>query len=55
METITLVGFAAVFFYCLIQLFGYFGIGTEVYGKYLYFYLMLMVCMFVLPKENPKL
>ena len=55
MEIITLAGFTIVFFYCIIQLLGYFGIGTEVYGIYLYFYLMIIICMFLLPKEYPKL
>ena len=55
MESITIIGFTVVFFYCLIQLLGYFGVGTEVYGKYLYFYLLLIVCILILPKDYPKL
>ena len=47
MESITIIGFTVVFFYCLIQLLGYFGVGTEVYGKYLYFYLFLHIKIFI--------
>ena len=55
MDTVTIVGAATVLFYCIIQVLGYYGVGMEVYGGYLFFYLMLLMCMILLPKDIPAL
>jgi hypothetical protein len=54
MNTITLLGFTLIFFYCLSQILSFYGIGPEVYGIYLLFYIFLIICTLILPKEYPK-
>ena len=55
MNTIALLGFTIIFFYCLSQIFGFFGVGQDVYGVYVLFYIFLIICTLILPKEYPKL
>jgi hypothetical protein len=54
MNTITLLGLSIIFFYCITQVLNFYGVGQDVYGVYVLFYLFLIICMLVLPNEYPK-
>lgn len=54
MNPITLIGLSIVFFYSLIQIFKFYGVGEDVYGIYLLFYIFIIICILVLPNSNPK-
>jgi len=54
MNAITLVGVSIIFLYSLVQIMRFYGVGEEVYGVYLLFYVFLMVSMLILPKDYPK-
>ena len=54
MNRITLLGISLIFFYCLIQILKFYGVGPEVYGIYLYFYLFIILSILILPNEYPK-
>lgn len=54
MNPITLIGLSIVFFYSLIQIFKFYGVGEDVYGIYLLFYIFIIICILVLPNNNPK-
>lgn len=49
MSPITLIGLSIVFFYSVIQILKFYGVGEDVYGVYLLFYLFLMSCVLILP------
>lgn len=49
MSPITLIGLSIVFFYSVIQILKFYGMGEDVYGVYLLFYLFLMSCVLILP------
>lgn len=55
MKTITLIGISTIFFYSIIQLLSFYGIGMDVYGAYVLFYILLIVCVLTLPKNYPTL
>jgi hypothetical protein len=53
MNTITLLGISAIFFYSIIQILKFYGIGEDIYGMYISFYIFLLISIFVLPNgEN---
>jgi hypothetical protein len=54
MHAITLLGLAMVFFYSLIQIFAFYGISEDVYGVYLLFYIFIIISLFILPNDYPK-
>jgi hypothetical protein len=54
MKTITIIGVAVIFFYCLIQILKFYGIGEEVYGIYIIFYVMLLLSICILPNNYPS-
>jgi hypothetical protein len=54
MNTITLIGFSIILFYCVSQILNFFGIGQEVYGAYVLFYAFLIICILILPHDYPK-
>ena len=54
MNRITLLGIAVIFFYCLIQILKFYGVGADVYGIYLYFYIFIILSILILPNEYPK-
>jgi hypothetical protein len=51
---LTLFGFSSVFTYVIVNLLEFYGIGSNVYGSYIGFYLFLLVSIFVLPRDYPK-
>lgn len=55
MNTITLIGFSLIFLYSLIQIFKFYGIGQDVYGIYLAFYIFIMISIIVLPNKYPSI
>jgi hypothetical protein len=54
MSPITLIGVSIVFFYSLSQILKFYGVGEDVYGVYLLFYIFIIICILVLPNDNPK-
>jgi len=55
MNTITLLGFSFIFLYSLIQIFKFYGIGQEIYGIYLVFYIFIVISIIVLPNDYPSI
>jgi len=55
MNIITLVGISIIFFYSLTQIFKFYGIGEDVYGVYLLFYIFIILSIVILPNEYPKI
>ena len=55
MKSITLIGVSLIFFYCIIQLLNFYGIGMDVYGAYILFYCLLISCILILPNKYPTL
>jgi hypothetical protein len=53
MNTIALLGITIIMFYCLSQVLNFYGVGQDVYGVYALFYIFLIICMIVLPKDYP--
>lgn len=54
MKTITIFGIAIIFFYVLIQILKFYGVGEEVYGIYIIFYIMLLLSTCILPNNYPS-
>lgn len=54
-KVITLIGFTIIFFYALIQIFNFYGIGANVYGAYLFFYATIALSILILPNSEPTL
>jgi len=52
---ITIIGMSIIFFYALIKILNFYGIGSNVYGVYLFFYASIILSMFVLPNSEPTL
>ncbi len=55
MNTLTLVGSAILFFYCVIQIFKFYGVEQHVYADYLLFYLIIILSVVFLPNDIPQL
>jgi hypothetical protein len=51
---LSLLGFSMIFTYVITNLLEFYGIGSNVYGTYIGFYLFLLVSMFVLPMDYPR-
>lgn len=54
MHPITLIGVSIVFFYSLTQILNFYGVGQDVYGVYVLFYIFLIISILVLPNGIPK-
>jgi hypothetical protein len=54
MNNITLLGISLIFFYSLTQILKFYGLGEEVYGYYLIFYIFMLFSILILPNEYPK-
>ena len=52
---ITLIGISLVLMYIVIQILTFYGIDTSSYGKYIAFYVFLLLSTFVLPNNYPTL
>ena len=55
MNKITLLGLSVIFFYSLIQILQFYGISAEAYNIYIYFYVFILISIFILPNDYPKL
>jgi len=53
MNSITLIGISIIFLYCLIQILKFYGIGEDVYGIYLLFYIFIITSILILPNDFP--
>lgn len=54
MNLITLIGLSIIFFYSLSQVLNFYGIGEDIYGVYILFYIFIILCILVLPNDYPK-
>jgi hypothetical protein len=54
MNPITLIGLSIIFFYSIIQILKFYGVGEDVYGVYILFYIFIIISILVLPNGNPK-
>jgi len=54
MTPITLTGLSIVFFYSLTQILNFYGVSEDAYGIYILFYIFLIICIFVLLNDHPK-
>jgi hypothetical protein len=54
MNPLTLIGISIIFFYSLTQILKFYGVGEDVYGIYILFYIFMIICILVLPNDNPK-
>ncbi len=52
---ITLLGLAVLLIYSITKILNFYGIGIEVYGSYLAFYVFILIASFVLDKYYPKI
>jgi len=55
MNKITLFGLSIIFLYSLIQIFKFYGVTPEAYSMYVYFYIFILITIFILPNDYPKL
>jgi hypothetical protein len=55
MNNVTIIGISLLLIYSITKILDFFGIGIDVYGSYLAFYLFLLLSYFVLPREYYKL
>ena len=54
MNVITLIGLSIIFFYSITQVLNFYGIGQDVYGVYILFYIFIILCILILPNDVPK-
>jgi hypothetical protein len=54
MNPITLIGISIIIFYSLTSILKFYGIGEDVYGAYILFYIFIIISSLILPTEYPK-
>ena len=54
MNSITLIGISIIFLYSLTQILKFYGVGEDVYGVYILFYIFIAISIVVLPKDYPN-
>ena len=54
MNPITLIGLSIVFFYSVSQILNFYGVGQDVYGVYILFYIFIIISILILPNDYPK-
>jgi len=54
MNPITLIGLSIIFLYSLTQILQFYGIDQTTYGAYILFYILIIICILVLPNDYPK-
>jgi branched-subunit amino acid ABC-type transport system permease component len=52
---ITILGISIILVYGLTKILEFVGVGIDVYGSYLSFYVFLLISSFILPREYPKI
>ena len=53
-NTITLLGVSLIIFYCISQILNFYGVGQDVYGVYILFYIFIIISILILPNDYPK-
>jgi hypothetical protein len=54
MDSITLIGITIIFLYCLTKILKFYGLDESVYVVYILFYILLCLCILVLPNGEPE-
>jgi len=54
MNAITLIGTSIIFLYSLTKILNFLGVGDDVYGVYILFYIFIIISILVLPNDYPK-
>jgi hypothetical protein len=54
-KTIFILGISLILLYTITTILNFYGIGPEIYGIYITFYLFLLLSYFVLPRDVPSL
>ena len=54
MNSSTLIGISIIFLYSLTQILKFYGVGEDVYGTYVLFYIFIIISILILPNEYPK-
>jgi len=52
---ITWLGVSFLITFCVVQILNFYGIGINVYGSYIAFYVFLLISTFVLPTNSSSL
>jgi hypothetical protein len=52
---ITTLGITIILIYGLTKLLDFYGIGINVYGSYISFYVFILISSFILPRDYPKI
>jgi hypothetical protein len=52
---ITLIGISTLFFYSIVQILNFYGVGFDVYGYYIIFYIFIIISIVILPNQYPTL
>lgn len=55
MSSITLIGISVIFLYCLTQILNFYGVGEDVYGIYVLFYIFIVTSILILPNDYPTI
>lgn len=55
MNPITLIGISIVFFYSSTKIMEFYGLDTSNYGPYILFYILMVICVLILPSDYPKI
>jgi hypothetical protein len=53
-ELITYLGVSLILYYSLTRILNFYGIGQDVYGIYVLFYVLIMICILILPSNYPE-
>lgn len=54
MSPITIIGISVIFFYIVTQILKFYGVGEDVYGIYVLFYIFIILSILILPNDYPK-
>jgi hypothetical protein len=55
MNIITLIGLSVILFYSITQILKFYGIGEDIYGVYVLFYIFIIISIIILPNNYPKI
>jgi hypothetical protein len=55
MESIALIGISIILLYSITKILNFYGIGEEIYGIYIVFYITMLMLYFILPRDYPKI
>jgi hypothetical protein len=55
MNKITILGISILFLYCSYQILKFYGVDLDSFKIYMYFYILIIISMFILPTDYPKI